>query len=210
MELFQQTAVIPLVWCSGQNIDRLVTVMRACVQTGRQFIIDMYTAHVLRATGNERLPQAGWDHIKIFLPNEQRRQIVRRSEFGIADSYRPWRIFPEQLAQAAARSVMLFRPSMINDIENASCLPGAWLIYSLWSGYLKDPKTRPFLEWLHRHGIPLDECHTSGHASMQDLVRLRQAFPNAPVVPIHTVNADRFEELFGHSECRNDGEWWTV
>jgi hypothetical protein len=53
-----------LVWCSGQNIDRLVTVMQACIKTGRQFILDMYTAHVLRATGNERLPQAGWEHIK--------------------------------------------------------------------------------------------------------------------------------------------------
>lgn len=215
VELFQQTEGMPLVWCSGQNIDRLVTIFRACVKAGRQFIIDMYTAHVLRATGNERLPQAGWDHIKVFLPGTQRRQIVRRGEFAIANSYRPWRIFPEQLAQAAATSVMLFRPSMINDVEQASCLPGARLIYSLWSGYLwsgylKDPKTKPFLEWLHRYGIPLSECHTSGHAAVQELMTLRRAFPNAPVVPIHTVNADRFEELFGNVECRNDGEWWTV
>jgi ribonuclease J len=78
---------MPLVWCSGQNIDRLVTVMRACIKTGRQFIIDMYTAHVLRATGNERLPQAGWDHIKVFLPSAQRRQIIRRREFDLANSY---------------------------------------------------------------------------------------------------------------------------
>lgn len=210
VELFQQTAGMPLVWCSGQNIDRLVTVMRACIKTGRQFIIDMYTAHVLRATGNERLPQAGWDHIKVFLPSAQRQQIIRRSEFDLANSYRPWRIFPEQLAQAATTSVMLFRPSMINDIERASCLIGSRLIYSLWSGYLKDPKTKTFLEWLHRHGIPLNECHTSGHAAVQDLVTLRNAFPNAPVVPIHTINADRFDELFGNVERRNDGEWWTV
>ena len=210
VELFQQTKGMPLVWCSGQNIDRLVTVMRACVKTGRQFIIDMYTAHVLRATGNERLPQAGWDHIKVFLPSTQRRQIIRRGEFDIANSYRPWRIFPEQFAQAAATSVMLFRPSMINDIEKASCLLGSRLIYSLWSGYLKDAKTKSFLEWLHRHDIPLDECHTSGHAAVQDLVTLRQAFSNAPVVPIHTTNADRFEELFGNVARRNDGEWWTV
>ena len=210
VELFQQTAGMPLVWCSGQNIDRLVTVMRACVKTGRQFIIDMYTAHVLRATGNQRLPQAGWDCIKVFLPNAQRRQIIRRGEFDIATSYRASRIYPEQLAQAAATSVMLFRPSMINDLETASCLAGSRLIYSLWSGYLKDPKQRSFLEWLKRHDITLSECHTSGHASVRDLVRLRRAFPNAPVVPIHTVNADRFEELFGHAEYRSDGEWWTV
>jgi ribonuclease J len=110
VELFQQTAGMPLVWCSGQNIDRLVTIMRACLKTGRQFIIDMYSAHVLRATGNKRLPQAGWDHIKVFLPSTQRWQIIRRGEFEIANSYRDWRIFPEQLTHAAASSVMLFRP----------------------------------------------------------------------------------------------------
>jgi len=210
VELFQQTTGMPLVWCSGQNIDRLVTVMRACIKTRRQFIIDMYTAHLLRATGNERLPHAGWDHIKVFLPSAQRRQIIGRGEFDLANSYRPWRIFPEQLAQAAATSVMLFRPSMMKDIEGASCLVGSRLIYSLWSGYLKDAKTKTFLEWLHRHGIPLNECHTSGHAAVQALVTLRNAFPNAPVVPIHTVNAARFEELFGNTQRRNDGEWWTV
>jgi ribonuclease J len=105
---------------------------------------------------------------------------------------------------------MLFRPSMTKDLEGASCLAGSRLIYSLWSGYLKDAKTKPFLGWLQRHEIPLNECHTSGHAAVQDLVRLRQAFPDAPVVPIHTTNADRFEELFGNAQRHNDGEWWRV
>ena len=210
VELFQQTKGMPLVCCSGQNIDRLVTVLRACIKAHRQFIIDMYTAHILRATHNPRLPQAGWDHIKVFLPSAQKRQIVRRREFDVAKSYGASRIFPEQLAQAAATSVMLFRPSMMKDVEAASCLAGSRLIYSLWSGYLKDAETKPFLEWLHRHEIPLNECHTSGHASVRGLVTLRKAFPKAPVVPIHTLNADRFQELFGNVERHNDGDWWTV
>lgn len=210
VELFQQTKGMALVCCSGQNIDRIVTVVRACIKTGRQFILDMYTAHILRATGNDRLPQAGWDCIKVFLPDAQKRRVIRRREFDLAKSYRSWRIFPEHLAQAAPTSVMLFRQSMMKDVEKASCLEGSRLIYSLWSGYLKDSKTKPFLDWLDRHEIPLIECHTSGHASVQDLARLRKAFPNAPVVPIHTLNADRFQELFGNVQRHNDGEWWTV
>jgi ribonuclease J len=210
VELFEQTTGLALVWCSGQNIDRIVSVMRACIKTGRQFIIDMYTAHILRVTGNQKLPQAGWNHIKVFLPRSQRSQIKRRGEYDLANSYRPWRIFPEQLASAASTSVMLFRPSMAKDVEEASCLAGARLIYSLWSGYLKEKKTEPFLEWLHLHGIPISECHTSGHAAVKDLLKLRNAFPNAPIVPIHTFNADRFEDLFGGSQPHNDGEWWTI
>ena len=58
---------MPLVWCSGQNLDRIVTIFKACRKSGRQFIVDLYTAEMLRATGNERMPQASWDGIRVFL-----------------------------------------------------------------------------------------------------------------------------------------------
>lgn len=210
VELFQQTDGMPLVWCSAQNIDRLVTIMRACIKTSRQLIIDMYAAHVLRATGNDRVPQASWDQVKVFLPRSQKRQIVRSGRFDIAASYRASRIFPEQLANAAATSVMLVRPSMLEELADARCITGARLICSMWSGYLRDPKTQPLHTWLSLHGIPLDECHTSGHAAVPDLQRLRHAFPNSPLVPVHTAEPASFEELFGNTQLHDDGEWWSV
>jgi len=210
VELFQQTPGMPLVWCSGQNIDRLVTVFRACKRSRRQLIIDMYTAHILHATGNPNLPQAQWDGIKVFLPNGQRHQIKRKQEFALAKRYRPWRIYTKELAAAAPQSVMLFRPSMIEDMEEAKCITGTRLIYSMWSGYLKDDKQKPFLAWLDSHGISLDECHTSGHAAVGDLVKLRKVFKDAPLVPIHTDQPDRFEEAFGNVQKRGDGEWWNI
>ncbi|MFA5752916.1 MAG: MBL fold metallo-hydrolase, partial [Bacteroidales bacterium] len=36
-----------LVWCSGQNIDRIVTLYKACLLSGRQLVVDPYTAVVL-------------------------------------------------------------------------------------------------------------------------------------------------------------------
>lgn len=210
VELFGKTEGMPLVWCSGQNIDRIVTIFRACKRSGRQLIIDMYTAHVLRATGNPKLPQAEWKQIKVFLPNSQRRQIKRKQAFDLARSYKPWRIHWQQLAKAAPNSVMLFRPSMIEDMEQAKCAGGSRLIHSMWSGYLKDDRQKPFLEWLKPHAIPLDECHTSGHATVRDLARLRQVFSRAPIVPIHSNQPDRFEELFGNVRRRVDGKWWEV
>lgn len=210
VELFRQTPGMPLVWCSGQNIDRLVTVFRACKRANRQFIIDMYTAHVLRATGNENVPQADWHGIKVFLPESQKRQIKQKGEFALAKSYRPYRIFPERLAEAAPTSVMLFRPSMMRDVEAAKCLEGSRLICSIWSGYLRDEKHQRFLGWLKSRGIPMDECHTSGHACMEDLVRLRQAFPEAAVMPIHTERPDRFEEGFGNVQQWPNDDWWET
>src|SRR5207249_10937922 len=37
--IFQQTQGMPLVWCSGQNIDRIVSIFKACKRAKRQFII---------------------------------------------------------------------------------------------------------------------------------------------------------------------------
>lgn len=207
---FRETPGMPLVWCSGQNIDRLVTVFRAAKRSGRQLILDMYTAHVLAATENPRLPQAGWPEIKVFLPRSQKQRIILDKSFEIADRYRLDRIYPEQLAGAATKSVMIFRPGMRLDLEKAGCLAGACLVYSEWSGYLKDQKLRPFLQWLKEQNIRLHQCHTSGHASIKDLRRVRKAFCDGVVVPIHTEQPDQYEQIFGNVQVHKDGEWWEV
>lgn len=210
VELFNKTTGMTLVWCSGQNIDRIVSVLKACMKTGRTLILDMYTAHILRATENKAILGACEKHARVFLPLGQKRQIVWKKRFDVSGLYKHRRIYDHQFAAAAPHSVMLFRPSMMCEVEKLGCLDGARLIYSMWSGYLKDEKQMPFLEWLQLHNIPLDECHTSGHAALEDLVKLRNVFKDAPLVPIHTEQPERFEELFGNVSARGDGEWWEV
>ena len=209
-EIFRKTSGMPLVWCSGQNIDRLVTVFRAAIKSGRKLILDMYTAHILAAIENPRLPQAEWPETRVFLPWSQKQHIIKDESFDIANRYKAGRIYPEQLAGAASTSVMLFRPSMRIDLEKAACLEGACLVYSMWDGYLKDPKMKPFLSWLDDRTISIHHCHTSGHASVKDLKRLREAFGGATVVPIHTQQPDLYGTTFENVQIRKDGEWWEV
>ena len=206
----QRSKGMVLVWSSGQNIDRLVTVFKACKKTGRQFVIDMYTAEILRAASNRRLPQATWPGIKVFLPESQKNQIKRHRLYELAKSYKASRIYPEKLAEAAENSVMLFRPSMASDLEQSGCLNGAHLIYSLWPGYLKQKRQRPFLEWLERHKIPLTHCHTSGHASITDLKKFAKAISPKILVPIHSFETSRFKEFFSNVERKEDRKWWRV
>ena len=158
VEAMSRAAGLALVWCSGQNVDRLVTVHRACKRTGRQLILDMYTAHVLRATGNPNIPQARWDGVRVFLPHFQKRRVLAREAFDVSGLYRDARIYPEELAAAASRSVMLFRPSMMEDLERAGCLEGAGLIYSMWDGYLEQEEQQPFMSWLQDRGRRCRTC----------------------------------------------------
>lgn len=207
-DYFRQTPGMPLVWCSGQNIDRIVTIFKACKETRRQFIVDMYTAEILRATDNPRLPQAHWDGIRVFLPKSQRRRIIAEKAFDISESYKPYRIHSPNLAEAAPKSVMLFRPSMVSDLNEANCLNGGCVVHSMWAGYLESNQNQWFDEWRRQNKLPLHVCHTSGHASVADLKRLRNAFSGAVAVPVHLSDRKRFAELFGNVQGHDDGEWW--
>jgi len=210
VDIFQQTPGMPLIWCSGQNVDRIVTIFKACRRAGRQFILDMYTAEILRATGNDKLPQASWGGIRVFLPASQKWRIKNEQAFEIAKPYSPFRIYPENLAEAASRSVMLFRPSMVRDLEDAGCLNEGSVICSVWPGYLAGEGNRRFVDWLKGRGLPLHFCHTSGHAPIADLRRLRDTLTDAVVVPVHLADRDRFVASFGNVRLANDGDWWSA
>ena len=49
-EVFKASKGMCLVWCSGQNTDRIASVFDAAKESGRKLILDMYTAEILRAT----------------------------------------------------------------------------------------------------------------------------------------------------------------
>ena len=207
--IFRQTRGMPLVWCSPQNVDRIVTIYRACLRTNRQFIVDVATAEMLRTTVvPTAVPREVWEAIRVFVPPSEKRQS-RRASPPAGDAPAPPRVSPGELAEIACRSVMLFRPGMMRDLEHTNCLTDARLIFSMWSGYLEYENSNPVLEWLDRHHIPLDQFHTSGHAAIIELVELRRAFSAAPVVPIGR-HPERFAVLFGKVEHREVGEWWDV
>jgi ribonuclease J len=210
VDIFKKTSGMPLVWCSGQNLDRVVTIWKACQKAHRQFIIDLYTAEMLRATGNERMPQAAWDGMRVFLPISQKMRIVGEKAFEVSNSYYPYRIYPEKFAEVAANSVLLFRPNMVRELGSVDCLAGACVVCSEWRGYIDKENNKWFVEWLKRTGTPMEFCHTSGHASVPDLRRMRNAFPDAIAVPVHLEDRGRFAELFGNVELRYDGEWWEL
>lgn len=207
-EVFAVAAGLCLVWCSSQNIDRIATVADAARRSGRKLILDMYTAEILRAADDSVLPKPGHDGVTVFLPKSQKYRIVRERAFDISNRYRPYRIFPESLRDATAQSVMIFRPSMLDELIEADCLTSAALVTSLWSGYLKREPER--LELMRQMGIETVHAHTSGHATVDELKRFISAFPGARVVPIHLEDRDAFVELAPNAELHDDHEWWDV
>ena len=203
-----ETRGLGLVWCSSQNIDRVVSVYEAAKRTGRVLILDVYSAEVLRASGSKDVPSPSAKDVRVFLPRSQKSRIIREKRFDIPKPYYPSRIYPEKLAEAAAKSVMIFRPSMLQELKKANCLSDSTCITSLWAGYLqRDPD---FLRKLKSLGIAHKHIHTSGHATVAELRRFIAAFPKSRIIPIHLQDREGFAKMADRVELKNDGEWWEI
>jgi ribonuclease J len=51
---------------SAQNVDRTVTLYRACLKAGRTLVVDLYTAEVMEAVAEfGRLPRPGLQNLKV-------------------------------------------------------------------------------------------------------------------------------------------------
>lgn len=68
VQVFSATEGIALIHTSAQNIDRIVSILRASKKTGRKLVIDLYAAAILEATGNQNIPQSDWPDIAFYPP----------------------------------------------------------------------------------------------------------------------------------------------
>lgn len=212
IDRFKSTPGMALVACSAQNIDRVVTIYRAAKQVGRTLVVDAYAAEVLKATGHASIPrpEGDWSNIAVYIPQRQRVQLVRNNIASLVDSYRDFRLWPEQLAQQAPRAVMLFRGWMLTDLERAGALGGAAAFWSQWDGYLNDGAGALLKHECEQRGISFESIHTSGHAAPADLKRLAAAVAPKRLIPIHTFRRDRFPALFDNVLLADDGEWIDI
>jgi ribonuclease J len=210
MERFRAAQGLSLVWTSAQNIDRLVTLYRAAKRTGRRLVLDAFTAEMLAATGNRNIPQADWkENIGVYVPDWMRRKIKREGRFELLEPFQANRVYLESL-DPSGRDVMLFRPGLLKEVAAKAPIANAQLLYSNWSGYLKDESTLAVRQWLQEKRIPIHHIHTSGHASVPDLKRFASALAPSRLIPIHSFHCDEFGRLFGNVDRKADGEWWQV
>ncbi|MBM3351484.1 MAG: MBL fold metallo-hydrolase [Betaproteobacteria bacterium] len=195
---------------SVQNIDRVVTLYRACKRVGRPLIIDLYAAAILAATENKNIPQSDWPGIHLYLPKLQAIQVRKCEWFPLLRQHSANRIYQQNLKTIGRNAVILFRPLMLTDLREAACMDNASFIYSQWIGYLERGTYASMEEWLENTGIPIRHIHTSGHASPKDLKRFAEAIAPRTLIPIHSFATEKYSELFSNIGYRQDGEWWEV
>jgi len=210
VQAFTDTKGLALVQCSAQNIDRIVSVFRACKRTGRTLVIDLYAAAVLEATGNKNLPQSDWEGVALFLPQSQRVKVKKNGWFDLLEEHSSHRIYMDAIQQHPEKHTLLFRSLHSGDLERDGNLEEASYIYSQWEGYWGRDSFEKTQSWLKKQGIPKHSIHTSGHAGPADLQKLAKALAPRKLIPIHSFEPGRYSELFENVEAHPDGETWEV
>lgn len=190
--ILRNQAALFFIACSSQNIDRLVSIYRACVKSNRIFVIDPYTALILHKLKkiSRHIPQFDWGkNIRLFfVPNRYTKKMAEdKSLFKFKSAkitYQEMQSIRNQLLvkdSYTTRWIFGKKKDMVNST----------LIYSMWDGYLAE--VRPFWD---KHNVPIVRIHSSGHAYIEELQKFEKAINPKYIIPNHTFYPEKYFEHF--------------
>lgn len=213
IDLLKATEGRVFVAWSAQNIDRTVTLYRACKSTGRTLVVDLYTAEVMeKLAGFGQLPRPEWPNLKVVITKSFARMYRETGRADFVDRMAKHGISVDKLAETPSRWVVMTRPSLIRDFEKKGVLPNAqdaWS-WSMWHGYLSGEDGRRVQSWFGQGQCPETHIHTSGHASPDDLRKFAMAINPEVLIPVHGVSWDEETEGFPVILRLADGEPATL
>lgn len=215
-ETLQRQRNISFIISSSQNIDRIVSVYRACKKAGKLLVIDIYTAWILeqvrRTSAN--VPGMGWDEVRIYAEYGFDKRLKEQPEY-FGDFRRrlyKHRVRLQELFVSPSDYLYFGRMSSFRKIRAFRGEAPVNVIYSQWEGYLNGTNkdyygAEQIATMRHDPQVNFVYAHTSGHATVEDLKRFANALQAKRLVPVHTEHGDSYRDLFGNSVVvLRDGE----
>ena len=198
-KIFNKSQSINLIYTSGQNIDRLVSIYRACIKAGKLLVLDVYTAAVLKRLSEFAalpFPSKEFSQIRVIFPFYLCKRLTKEGNEKFFYQFQKYKITKKEIEQNKMEIVMTVRPSMKKDLEGIETIDGGNLIYSLWEGYLTNSYTANFIDYLKSRQFKIYNIHTSGHADIVTLQKMVDAVKPKVIVPIHTFQSNKYPEIF--------------
>lgn len=211
-EVIKNQKNISFVISSAQNIDRLISVFRACKRTQKILVIDVYTAWILEMVRKQskNIPAIEWPEIKVFDHLGQLDKIKDKSY----DEFRN-RVIDQRIGNAVFQNPSCFvyfvrcpNKNLVNKLRTKGTIN---IIYSQWEGYLKEEHKTFCTENINTlksdSDISFQVIHTSGHATVPDLMKFAKAINPNEIVPIHTAFPEKFKTEFEKQGFSNITLW---
>lgn len=185
-----KTDKLPIIQFSPQNIDRFVTVYKACLKTHKTFVIDPYTCYVLGvyASVSKNIPQYDWNNIMVnFARNSINDKLAETKDLF---KYKAKKISVDEIVAQPDKYVVKGNGSINQQILTRLERDKINIIFSMWKGYID--RSGQFDEYKDIV-IPL---HTSGHAYIEDLQKMVDEMKPKFLIPVHTEYKEKYKELF--------------
>lgn len=180
-EYFKENKYVFVV-CSSTNFDRLAAICNA-IPRGMYRVCDKYQLDMME------------------LVREQTSKYTSLYKFSKMLWYSDY-LAPKMRRNGFCMFVRLGNPQHRRIMESFVEL-NPHILYSMWSGYLKEPENSAFVE-----GFPLDKLHTSGHADISAIKMAVEITQPEVIIPIHTEAPQLFRQVAGDRKVLllNDGE----
>lgn len=181
---------LSLIVFSTQNIDRLVSVYKACVRQNKILVLDPYSCAILENLRDisAHLPQFNWNNIRVYFAGNS---ITRKlAENGDLYRYKTAKVTFDEIVSNPEKYVVKANFAITEKLFEKFGADNMRLIYSLWSGYWDKPG------FWHELKDKLVHVHTSGHAGIKDLQDFVKAVRPKHIIPIHTVCKNKYADLF--------------
>lgn len=180
-EYFKENKYVFVV-CSSTNFDRLAAICNT-IPYGMYRVCDKYQLDMME------------------LVREQTSKYTGLYKFSKMLWYSDY-LAPKMRRNGFCMFVRLGNPQHRRIMESFAEL-NPHILYSMWSGYLKEPENSAFVD-----GFPLDKLHTSGHADISAIKLTVEITQPEVIIPIHTEAPQLFRQIAGDRKVLllNDGE----
>jgi ribonuclease J len=203
---------VTFVVSSAQNIDRLVSVVKACNSNRKKLVVDVYNAWVLDMVKKKapNLPTIDRDNICVYNHPSQLGKVAG-AEFNDFRERIKKKDIGNRVFDNPEGYVYFLRCPNVKLVDVLLPNGNINLIYSQWKGYLevghKTYCADIIQELIDSKKVVFQHIHTSGHATLFDLKRLAKAVNPKKIVPIHTENPEKIKQEFIKSGFANVELW---
>lgn len=184
---------------ASTNIDRIFGLYHASKEAKRCFVCDDYQTEILKIVSKNHKQYTPFYDIDYEQKRSPAGRFFELERNLIMENFTPIENLEFYLKKYGfcmlIRSNTMYKPLLDEYAKSEETK----IYYSMWNGYLDSGRSafNPDLyDFLKPYEINI--MHTSGHADVETLKELFETVkPKGGIIPIHTEDPEKFEELFG-------------
>ncbi|MHB8351607.1 MAG: MBL fold metallo-hydrolase [Thermoplasmata archaeon] len=184
------TRDVALVACYPRDVDRLTTLYRAAVDSGRDLVVPFKTAHLLAALAGDptlTAPVPGRD------PNLKVYRRPKKTYFKWERPYLDASVDAAWIRGHGRDAFLLMDPNQLTELIDLRPPAGTPFVRSMSEPFSEEDLTdRVLRNWVDHFHLGFEQFHASGHCSGPELAAAIGGLDPDSIFPIHTEHPEAF------------------